>query len=528
MKKHLYLKLLFTIVSLLLISNAQAQIKEVLLRCNADVTLMEDHPDLNAGYDPNNEMCNIDSVGVFGGTDSPEEAWIRWDISTIEDEIGAGEEVLYVEAIFRVTWNSDAPDIAQGFRVLHLDDSFDFWQEGNGAYGGAIDNLGGLTWNKAKSINDFEDPAFHDTVYIKQKAVLLPNNEYVPLLDAVQNEFSDDGNKLLTIRVVPFFDDREDRKRWLGFLSLQSPVNDWGLETDNDGYPLYAPNLKFYIGKSQYRFSEYGKMGDISNFNVKPGEFGYWMVADDEGDTRLQLMKKTEVDQETWNPGAVAIFDEAEFQDFDLSLKAKMNYTTPSGAFFPFNDFIIPFGYEDADNFSYYAFYGNNESGAFKVIDGVRERVGDANPMPSMMDTLYHSYNIVRAGSTITVYIDDVEYHSITDDALSTKGKIGVGSHNDVVFFDDFIEANYDVSVFNSPTFELNIFPIPASDKLNISSEKNIDKYKLFDTTGRVIFSEENIRERYITLDLSGLSSGIYFLNTESNGLLNSQKVIKE
>jgi len=139
-------------------------------------------------------------------------------------------------------------------------------------------------------------------------------------------------------------------------------------------------------------------------------------------------MKKTDVDQETWNPAALAVFNDAVYQDFEISLKAKMNYTTPSGAFFPHNDFIMAFGYEDPDNFSYYAFYGNDESGAFKVVDGPRIRIGEAKPMPDISDTLYHSYKIIRSGSTVTVYIDDVEYHNITDDQLNAGGKAGFGS----------------------------------------------------------------------------------------------------
>ncbi|MEN8227687.1 MAG: T9SS type A sorting domain-containing protein [Bacteroidota bacterium] len=526
--------LLVTMVTSLLLwiaaTDVHAQVKEVLLRCEADVTLLKDFPDINAGYDLNNQLCNFDSVGPLGGTNSPEEAWVRWDLGAIESEIGEGEEILYVEAVFRVSWNSDVPEIAQGFHALHLDDSFDFWNEGNGVSGdgGAVDNLDGLTWNKAKGINDFEDAVFHDTLYSKQQAKILPNKEYIPVLDAVQKELSGEGNKLFTLRMVPYHNSIEDRKRWLGFISLQSPAANWALEVDDEGYPLHAPQLKFYIGKHQEKFSDHGRMGVISNYSVKPDDFGYWMVADDEGDAKMQLMKKTTVDQETWNPAALAVFNDAEFQDFEISVKAKLTDTTQTGVLIPFNDFIMAFGYVDPDNFSYYAFYGNDESGTFQVVDGIRKRVGDAKPMPALSDALYHSYKMTRTGSTVTVFIDDVEYQSINNDSLNVAGKVGFGSHNDAVFFDDFFEKDYGVGVADLTSAALSIYPNPVSSELVIESTRGIDAYRLMDITGKLILSGHNRSSGQTVLDISEVPDGLYILFTDIAGNHSSHKIIKQ
>ena len=527
MKKTLLVKLLLSLMIWISVHGVHAQVREVLVRANADLTLLKDFPDVNSGYDMNNQLCNFDSIGPYGGANSPEETWVRWDLGSIEAEIGEGEEILYVEAIFRVSWNSDDPDLAQGYRALHLDDSFDYWNEGNGVPDGAIDNLDGLTWNKAKEINDFEDPLFHDTIYVKQQATVLPNKEFIPILEAVQKELSGDGNKLLTLRMAPYYTDLEMRKKWLGFIALQSPAGAWSLEVDDEGFPLEAPQLKFYIGKNQEKFSDFGAMGNITNFTRKPDEFGFWMVAEDEGDDRLQLMKKTDVDQETWNPAALAVFNDAVYQDFEISLKAKMNYTTPSGAFFPYNDFIMAFGYEDPDNFSYYAFYGNDESGAFKVVDGTRIRVGEAKPMPAMSDTLYHSYKVIRSGSTLTVYIDDVEYHNITDDQLNAEGKAGFGSHNDVVFFDDFVEKDYTVGLPEHSETVLSIYPNPASSELTIEAAQGIDAFSLMDITGKLIMSGQSRESGRTVLDIADIQNGIYILNTDIDGNRQSHKIIK-
>ncbi len=504
--------------------NLDAQVKQVRVRTNADVTILSAKPDLNLGYDYSNEMCNWDSVGAYGGNDSPEESWIRWDLGSIESEIGPDEEILYVEAVFRVSWNSADTAIAQGYRVIQLKNAgLDFWNEGNGVPGGAGDNLDGLTWNKAKSLPvDFEDPANYDTIMAKKYAGIVPQEEYVDLTQAVNFELGDDGNKILTLRVIPYDMDIANitRKKWLGFISLNSPPGPWNLEVDDEGYPVEAPHLIFYIGKPQSRFSPYEMMGDTSNYSIKPSAFGNWVVEEDEGDLRLIIAKKTSIDTNNWKPAATAIFNEHEFQDFELNFKAKMNYVTPSGAFFPYNDFITIFGYEDEDNFSYFAFYGDDESGTFKVVDGIRTRVGDAKPVPALSDTAYHEYKLSRVGSTITASIDGVEYHSITNDSLNASGKVGMGSHNDVVFFDDFMEKDYSIVTGRRNiklSTSVNIFPNPAKDILRVQSERNIIQYSIIDIVGKSVVTKNIIGEKNFNVSVTSLPQGIYFMNMKTD-----------
>ncbi len=535
MKKNLLFRICFIFLLFFATYQTQAQTRQILLRTNADVTLCRAKPDLNLGYDYSNEMCNWDSINIYGGNDSPEESWVRWDLGNIESQLLPGEEILYVEAIFRVSWNSGDTANAQGYRVLHLwSSAFDSWNEGNGVPGGAQDNLNGLTWNKAKSFaHDFEDPAYLDTLFVKKYAGVVPQKEYVNVTKAVMSELSDTGNKILTLRVVPYDYDYENivRKKWLGFISLNSPASSWNLEVDDDGYPVEAPHLRFYVGVPMHRFSDWEKMGDTTYYKFKPFAFGTWMVEEDEGDIRLHLAQKTTVDTNNWNPGALAIFTDTTFQDFDLHLKAKMDYVTPSGIFFPFNDFITVFGYIDNNNFSYFAFYGDDESGTFRVIDGKRYRVGEAKPMPAMTDTLYHNYRIVRTGSTVTAYIDSVEYYSVTNDSLNTAGKVGVGSHNDEVFFDDIWVDGYSVvsavHTLRAPV-DAQLFPNPVRDQLNIRSADNIDYYKIRNVIGKTVQEGTMYGSGTTRLDVSSMPAGIYFITIHTGNNQVVKKFIKK
>ncbi len=483
--------------------NTEAQIRTISVRVNADVTLKQSDPDRNLGYHPNNAVCNCG-----------QETWLKFDVGDLQSKLMPGEEILYAEVMMRVSWNATG-----GIRVIHLRDD-DNWNEGNGTQD-LQDNLDGITWNKAITMTpSIDDPAHHDTLYTKEHCGLLPAKEYIPVLSALQGELSDTGNKIMTLRIVPYADTTEE-EAWLGFISLQSPASAWNLEVDEEGYPVEAPHLLVYVGVAQQRFSDYVKMGDTANYRFTPSTFGTWMVESDEGDLRLHLAQKTSIDTNTWKPAAMSIFRDTVFNDPDIGLTAKMNYVTPSGIFFPYNDFIVIFGYTDENNFCYFAFYGDDESGTFRVIDGKRYRIGEANPMPALSDTLYHTYRVVKEGATVTAYIDSTEYYSVTNDSLDVTGKTGMGSHNDPVFFDDFHVAGYSeiTGILPSEAKEkVTVFPSLTKDRITVRSTTPVAGYQLVDMNGKTVLEKNFSPSKYFRIDLTGVSSGAYLIRMKQAG----------
>lgn len=75
---------------------------------------------------------------------------------------------------------------------------------------------------------------------------------------------------------------------------------------------------------------------------------------------------------------------------------------------------------------------------------------------------------------------------------------------------------------------EVNVYPNPVANFLYIDSPENIKSLRLSDLYGKVSLNEENtIIENHI--DLSNLSSGIYFLNLIlSDGTITSHKIVKQ
>jgi hypothetical protein len=77
--------------------------------------------------------------------------------------------------------------------------------------------------------------------------------------------------------------------------------------------------------------------------------------------------------------------------------------------------------------------------------------------------------------------------------------------------------------------FNLKISPNPAHDLLNIQSTSKINSIELLDITGKSILMENQLLKDNISLDLSGISPGIYFVRiTDQNKSVATRRFVKE
>ena len=111
---------------------------------------------------------------------------------------------------------------------------------------------------------------------------------------------------------------------------------------------------------------------------------------------------------------------------------------------------------------------------------------------------------------------------------IDTNSWAGNGPFKDVSLFDPF-EQKDSVSIFvlesNSGTYELSIYPNPSHSSLTISIEaSNKIEYSLQNLNGQIISSDSF--EKETVLDVSNLSSGLYFLQLQGEGILETRKII--
>ncbi|MEP5341603.1 MAG: T9SS type A sorting domain-containing protein [Algibacter sp.] len=87
--------------------------------------------------------------------------------------------------------------------------------------------------------------------------------------------------------------------------------------------------------------------------------------------------------------------------------------------------------------------------------------------------------------------------------------------------------ANDLLSTKTEGQINLNIYPNPIVDILNISSPIDVFKnYTIYNINGQIIATEE-VNSKELKLDLSAFSKGIYILKLEGDLFLNTHKVIK-
>lgn len=292
-------------------------------------------------------------------------------------------------------------------------------------------------------------------------------------------------------------------------------------------YGWTPPKLHVYFGlEPDSIFSDIPGFGNDRNYqtriNSSPdkrlwfNEVGIWVVTEDEGDARYLISERAAPYKPTSetdpSPGTYAVYNVKSYGDFDISLKAKINATDDGGPKSK-TDFIVVFGFTDPDNYSYMQFQAGDAGAFYQVVDNSKTMVGTANETAAISDTAYHDYRLVRSGTAVTAYVDGTEYLSADDAALGTEGRIGMGSYNDIVFFDDFKEeAGEPISARDVSMTDLKLYPNPAGDVLHVDAAMGIQKISVQNILGQEIKRFAGIRSESVTLNISDLAGGIYII----------------
>jgi len=103
-----------------------------------------------------------------------------------------------------------------------------------------------------------------------------------------------------------------------------------------------------------------------------------------------------------------------------------------------YDDGALIFDYQDATNYYYVCLTETNKTtalGLMRILNNTHSELQDFSSL-SISSGVDYSVEVVRSGSSITVYVDSVQVASVTDSTFS-GGKVGFGSQNDPCEFDD-------------------------------------------------------------------------------------------
>jgi hypothetical protein len=82
------------------------------------------------------------------------------------------------------------------------------------------------------------------------------------------------------------------------------------------------------------------------------------------------------------------------------------------------------------------------------------------------------------------------------------------------------------MSVLNSENTDFTVYPNPTSDDLNVQWSMALDgTLQIIDVSGQIVYSEEFTKtKKMLTLPLSQLQAGIYFVNLKNSTNLSTTK----
>jgi hypothetical protein len=138
---------------------------------------------------------------------------------------------------------------------------------------------------------------------------------------------------------------------------------------------------------------------------------------------------------------------------------------------------------------------------------------------------LYVNNELVLENTTeLTYTVENSEaIYGVEVVALYENNVTSIGLMKQLMFEDDVkeIETNNNVNV--------NIYPNPVSDKLYIATEEEVKEVVVYSITGVIVGQQSTVNsQQTLTIDLSDLKSGIYFvkINTEKGNIV--KRIIKQ
>jgi hypothetical protein len=218
-------------------------------------------------------------------------------------------------------------------------------------------------------------------------------------------------------------------------------------------------------------------------------------------------------------PGNFATARDSSYTHFTFTFDARV----PEASQNPGADFVVVFDYQDTLNYTFLRLGATpNAAGFFRLQNGVRETLGGFFSAQAIPDDAYHRYGLLRAGSRVEFYRDSSMLFSSTR-ADWSSGRLGVGTLNDRVFFDNLKIERAVVLGAADPSLgpiALQVSEGPAGWTLRLP-ERSAEAWKvsLIDLQGRQVAQVvANRGQQQVELGWQGLSAGLYLYRVELPG----------
>ncbi len=278
-------------------------------------------------------------------------------------------------------------------------------------------------------------------------------------------------------------------------------------------------------------FSPIDYFGTVLNYEQNQEDL--WSTRMDSGDLRLYLSSEQR-DFELSMPGFSLVRDSI-YSDFTLNIGVRTNEVLAQTRL---ADYSIIFGYQDEANYNQLLM----KVTTYKLINVTNGQSIDIARITTkgIPDEEYHQLFINLSGEQITVTIDDTVFLETTSSSLLQEGKIGFGSFNHSMFFDDIAVMRLDIptNIYHQANLpgKLRLWqnhpnPFNPSTKIKFTLPKSENvKIEVYNIMGQKIVTllDKLVSAGYHEVEFNGqnLFSGIYWYRIEAGNFQDVKKMI--
>ncbi|WP_146414303.1 hypothetical protein [Crateriforma conspicua] len=167
---------------------------------------------------------------------------------------------------------------------------------------------------------------------------------------------------------------------------------------------------------------------------------GTWKLSETDGNHALEITaRKSEYEPPHRSPLHVALVKDLELADFEITFRVRSTLDTGNH-----RDCCVFFNYQDNKHF-YYVHLGakpDPHSGQIMIVNDADRLALTENEKTVPWDDDWHTVKLVRdtTKGSIDVYFDDMQSpHLSVVDKTFGKGRIGIGSFDDLNEFDQIV-----------------------------------------------------------------------------------------
>ncbi|WP_066219178.1 S8 family serine peptidase [Formosa haliotis] len=135
----------------------------------------------------------------------------------------------------------------------------------------------------------------------------------------------------------------------------------------------------------------------------------------------------------------------------------------------------------------------------------------------------------VEDPSIVTAFTSGDEFVIKTiAEGVTTLHIMATDAYGAVTEIDVMVYVGQNLSIGDQDKIDLNLFPNPATDVLNITSNITLDQVEVYNISGQIIISTDLDAVNKTDLDVSNLESGVYFVKAISKNKSSIFKFIKQ